>query len=94
MNWPPCEHEHCRHLAARLDAILERLDKQMAAVDDLNAAVTALGTEVTTFLADLAASISGGVTADQAEAVVASINGFTAQLQAADPAVTPAPPAS
>ena len=61
----------------------------MAAIDDLNAATAALSTEISTFLADVAAQISGGVTADQAEAIVAQINGFTSQLQAADPANNP-----
>lgn len=65
----------------------------MAAIDDLNAATAALGTEITTFLADVAAQISGGVTAEQAEGIVTQINGFTSQLQAADPA-NATPPAT
>lgn len=58
----------------------------MAAIDDLNGAVAALGTEITTFLADVATQISGGVTAAQAETIVGQINAFTTQLQNADPA--------
>lgn len=64
----------------------------MAAIDDVNTAISGLSTEITTFLADVASQISGGLTADEAEAVVTQINGFTGQLQAADPAnpvVTP-----
>jgi len=67
----------------------------MAAIDDMNTAVANLATEITTFLADVATQISGGLTANEAEAVVAQINGFTTQLQNADPANAPvAPPAS
>jgi len=58
----------------------------MSALDDLNAAVSGLGAEITTFLADVAAQISGGVTADQAEGIVSQIDAFTGQLKAADPA--------
>lgn len=61
----------------------------MSELDAVNAAITALGTEITTFLADVAAQISGGLTADEAAAVVTQINGFTTQLQAADPANPP-----
>jgi hypothetical protein len=59
-HWPhPC---HCEHLAARLDAILEKLEKIMTAQDDINAAVaedntllTDLGTQVTAVQAAQAA---------------------------------------
>ena len=80
-------------LLGRLDKILENQEKQMAAIDDLTTAVSGLATEITTFLQDVATQISGGVTADQAEAIVGQINGFTSQLQAADPA-NATPPAT
>lgn len=67
-------------------------DAIMSALDDLNAATDALSTEITTFLADIAGQISGGVSASDAEAIVTKINGFTSQLAAADP-TPPAPPA-
>lgn len=90
----PFEHHWCDHLAARLDEMEKRLERLfMAAIDDLTAAVSGLSSEITTFLADVAAAISGGVTAEQAESVVGQINAFTAQLQAADPA-NQTPPAS
>lgn len=68
----------------------------MAALDDVTAALTGLSTEITTFLADVAAQIAGGLTEAEAEDVVSQIQGFTGQLQAADPANPPAttPPAS
>jgi hypothetical protein len=77
-------------LLGKLDRILANQEKMMAAIDDVNAALSGLSTEITTFLADVAAQISGGLTANEAEAVVAQIQGFTTQLQAADPA-NPAP---
>ena len=64
----------------------------MSALDDLNAATDALSTEITTFLADIASEVSGGVSAADAETIVAKINGFTSQLTAADPGA-PTPPA-
>ena len=73
----------------KLDKIIENQEKMMAAIDDVNAAISGLSTEITTFLADVAAQISGGLTANEAEAVVAQIQGFTTQLQTADPANTP-----
>ena len=69
-----------------LNVINEKADLIMAALDDLMAADQALKDEVAKFLADLAGQISGGVTAAQAEAVVADINAQVAALQAADPA--------
>jgi hypothetical protein len=75
----------------KLNAILKNQEKQMAAIDDVNTAISGLSTEITTFLADVAAQISGGLTANEAEAVVTQIQGFTTQLQAADPA-NPTPP--
>lgn len=87
--WAPPDC-HCPHIEQWFRVIAEKLEIDMAAIDDLTAAVSGLSTEVSTFLADIAAQVSGGVTADEAEAVVAQINGFTAQLQAADPA-TPVP---
>lgn len=94
----PCDH---REILTRLEAIQVSLadlhrkaDAIMTANDDLTTAVTGLGAEITTFLNDLAGQVAGGLTADQAEAVVAQINGFTAQLAAADPATAAAPPAS
>ena len=59
-HWPhPC---HCDHLAARLDAIDEKLERIMTAQDDINAAVaednsllTDLGTQVTAVQAAQAA---------------------------------------
>jgi hypothetical protein len=87
--WAPPDC-HCPHVEQWFRAIAEKLEIDMAAIDDLTTAVSGLSTEITTFLADVAAQISGGVTEAEAEQVVAQINGFTAQLQAADPA-TPAP---
>lgn len=80
----------------KLDQLLKGQANQMAALDDVTAALTGLSTEITTFLADVAAQISGGLTESEAESVVAQIQGFTGQLQAADPANPPAstPPAS
>jgi hypothetical protein len=102
--WPrpqPCQHH--REILAQLSTINGSLrdlhrkaDHLMTASDDLNASVGALGAEITTFLNDLAGQIAGGLTAAQAEAVVTQINGFTAQLQNADPATQtpPVPPVS
>jgi hypothetical protein len=82
-------------LLGKLDRILANQEKQMAAIDDVNTALSGLSTEITTFLADVAAQISGGLTANEAEAVVTQIQGFTTQLQTADPAnPAPVPPTS
>jgi hypothetical protein len=78
----------------KLDRILAGQGTQMAAIDDVTAAIAGLSTEITTFLADVAAQISGGLTEAEAETVVGQINGFTSQLQAADPANTPPPSTS
>jgi hypothetical protein len=86
LNW----FQFGQEFGSILDKILKNQEKMMTALDDLTAAVSGLSTEITTFLADVASQISGGVTADQAEAIVQQINGFTTQLQAADPA-NPAP---
>jgi hypothetical protein len=72
-----------------LNQVIKNQEKMMAAIDDVTAAISGLSTEITTFLADVATQISGGLTANEAEAVVAQIQGFTTQLQAADPANTP-----
>jgi hypothetical protein len=75
-------------------AIIEgKLDLIMTENAAVEAAVTSLQTEITTFLADVAAQLAGGLTEDQANNVISQINGFTSQLQAADPA-NATPPAS
>lgn len=82
-------------IGSRLNQIIENQGEIMAAIDDVNAALAALQSEFTTFLADVTAQISGGLTADEAAGVVTQINGFTTQLQANDPAnPAPVPPAT
>lgn len=78
-----------RDLQKQLDLIASKEDVIMAALDDLQAADQVLKDEVAAFLADLAdlaGQISGGVSAADAEAVVADINAQVAALKAADPA--------
>jgi hypothetical protein len=78
-------------LRREFDQINTKLGEIMSALTDLQTATANLSTEIVTFLNDVAGQISGGVSASDAEAVVSQINGFTAQLQAADPANQPAP---
>jgi hypothetical protein len=46
-----------------LGQILAEQGKTVAAIDDVTAAISGLSTEITTFLADVASQISGGLTA-------------------------------
>ena len=80
-------------LCRQLDQINAKLGEIMSALTDLQTATGNLAAEITTFLNDIAAQVSGGVSATDAEAIVTQINGFTSQLQAGDPAAA-APPAS
>lgn len=75
----------------RLNQIEKDIKKIMAALDDLKAADAAIGTavqNVVTYLQNLATTISGGVSAADAEAIVTDLNKQAAALQAAIPAPT------
>jgi hypothetical protein len=71
---------------AKLDKIIDRAEKIMSTLTDLQAADTALKTEVAAFLADVAAALQNAAGDPAAiEQVVADINGQVAALQAGDP---------
>ena len=96
-SWCGPSHD-CHDKIARLLAdVLERmghtdkrLEKIMAALDDLKAADQALQTEVATFLADVVSALNAQD--PDLEAITSDINAQIAALQAGDPA-NAAPPA-
>jgi uncharacterized protein (DUF3084 family) len=59
--------------------LAERMDKTVAALDDLTAAVAALTTQVQ----DVLAQLGQGVTSAEAENVVSELNNLAASIQAA-----------
>jgi hypothetical protein len=87
---PERETDHLAGIHRELREINRKQDDIMGALEDLQAANAAEQAELTTFLADIAAQISGGVSAADAETVVSAINERVVAMQAADPAnVTP-----
>jgi len=71
----------------RLDAIEQKVDKIMSALDDLHAIVASISTDVQAIIAKL--SQSGGVSAADVEAVVTQLQGVDQALQGA---LNPPPP--
>lgn len=81
---------------ADLRLILKGLEKIMAATDDLKAGQAAIDKavgDVATYLKNLATTMAGGVSAEDAEAVAADLNTQAAALEAAITPVVPVPPA-
>lgn len=72
--------------------IERKLDTIMAAIDDLKAADAAVAKavgDVAAYLKTLAGTITGGVTAADAEAIASSLNAQAAALEALVPPATP-----
>ena len=65
-------------LCRQLDQINAKLGEIMSALTDLQTATGNLAAEITTFLNDIAAQVSGGVSATDAEAIVTA---FTLRLR-------------
>lgn len=74
----------------KLDAITRKLGVIMSALSDLQAADQSLKDTVAQLLTDLAGQVSGGVSAADAEQIVADLNEQIAALQGADPGPPPA----
>lgn len=72
----------------------EKVETIMSALTDLQAADAALQSEVSTFLADVAAALTAAAgDPDAVEAVVTDINNEVSLLQSNDPSTPAAPPA-
>lgn len=101
-----CPERECRGHEDQLEALLygqhhldRKLDQLMSASEDLKAAVIAEDatvdgaiTAIVTYLKDIAGKVSGGVSAEDAEVLVADLNDHAASLSAATATLVAADP--